>query len=185
MRTAALLVLVAPAIARAQAPIEFAVDSRASTITYRVVHKMHKVDGTSHQLEGKVRLLPDGKVQAMLRVPAASFDSGNVNRDAHMKEAVDAARYPTVELKAMGEGVSPASSYPATVDKTLKAQLSFHGIQQLIDVPVKLTFESATRVRAKTGFQVSLDAFKVERPSLMFIKVDDALEIAAEVLFTR
>ena len=34
------------------------------------------------------------------RAPLDSFDSGNSNRDEHMKEAVEAARYPLVELKA-------------------------------------------------------------------------------------
>ena len=98
---------------------------------------MHKVDGTSHKVEGKARLLPDGKAQVMVRAPAESFDSGNVNRDAHMKEAVEAAKYPWVELKALGEGVTAPATFPTTQKKTFKAQLTFHGIQQVFDLPVE------------------------------------------------
>jgi polyisoprenoid-binding protein YceI len=172
--------------AQAQAPaVELQVDRGHSSITYTLVHKLHKVDGTSHQLEGKARLLPDGKAQVMVRVPAASFDSGNVNRDEHMKETVEAARFPTVELKALGEGVTPPASFPATVTRTFKAQLAFHGQQKLFDLPVELTWEAPDRVRAHAQFPVSLDYFKVERPSLMFVKVEDELKIDAKLVFVK
>lgn len=180
-----LLVLLAAAVARAAAPGELEVDTKSSSLTYHLVHKMHKVDGVSHQVTGKARLLPDGRAQVMIRVPAQSFDSGNVNRDAHMKEVVEAARFPTVELKALGDGLTPPASFPATANKTFKAQLAFHGVEQVMQIPVALTWDSATRVRADASFTISLDAFKVERPSLMFIKVDDALKIDARLVFVR
>ena len=45
--------------------------------------------------------------------------------------------------------------------------------------------ESANRIRASASFAISLDSYKVERPSLMFVKVDDQLKIDAKTLFTR
>jgi polyisoprenoid-binding protein YceI len=188
MRTLTLfaLVAVASSVARAQAPAtELSVVPAESSITYHLVHKMHKVDGVSHKVEGKARLLPDGKAQVMVRVPAESFDSGNVNRDAHMKEAVDAARYPYVELKALGEGVTAPATFPTTQHKTFKAQLTLHGVQQLLELPVELTWQSPTKVSAATSFAISLDAYKVERPSLMFVKVDDELKLDAKLGFSR
>ena len=179
-------VLLAAAIARAQAPAtEFNVVPAESSITYHLVHKMHRVDGTSHKVEGKARLMPDGKAQVMIRVPSQSFDSGNVNRDAHMKEAVEAAKYPYVELKALGDGLTPPAQFPTTQKKTFKAQLSFHGVQQVFDLPVDVTWDAANKVHANTTFAISLDAYKVERPSLMFIKVNDALGIEAHLLFKK
>lgn len=182
----AVVVLAAAAVARAQAPAtELDVVPAGSSITYHLVHKMHKVDGTSRKLEGKARLMPDGKAQVMVRAPSESFDSGNVNRDAHMKEAVEAAKYPWVELKALGDGVKPPASFPTTEKKTFKAQLTFHGVQNVFDLPVELTWESPTKVRASTTFAISLDGYKVERPSLMFVKVDDQLKLDAKVAFSR
>ena len=171
--------------AHAQAAAEYTVDAKPSTLTYHLVHKMHKVDGVSHKVEGKARVTPDGKAQVMVRVPSESFDSGNVNRDAHMKESVEAAKYPWIELKALGEGVSPPSTFPTTQKKTFKAQLTFHGVQQLFDLPVDVTWESASKVRATATIAISLDAYKVERPSLMFVKVDDELKIDAKLTFTK
>jgi polyisoprenoid-binding protein YceI len=179
-------VLLAAALARAQAPAtEFNVVPAESSITYHLVHKMHKVDGTSHKVEGKARIMPDGKAQVMIRVPSQSFDSGNVNRDAHMKEAVEAAKYPYVELKALGEGLTPPAQFPTTQKKTFKAQLSFHGIQQVFDLPVDITWDAANKVHANTTFAISLDGYKVERPSLMFVKVDDELKLDAKLAFSR
>jgi polyisoprenoid-binding protein YceI len=163
---------------------DFAVDTAHSQAAYHLVHKMHEVTGVSKQCQGRARLA-DGKAQVMVRIPAQSFDSGNVNRDEHMKETVEAARFPNVELKALGEGITPPASFPSTTQAKLKGQLTFHGVPQLLELPVTLVWESPTRVRAQTKFNISLDAFKVERPSLMFIKVDDALELTADLLLTR
>ncbi|HEX8954506.1 MAG TPA: YceI family protein [Polyangia bacterium] len=179
-------VTAAAAVARAQAPAaELGVVPAESSITYHLVHKLHKIDGTSHKLEGKARITPDGKAQVLVRVPAESFDSANVNRDAHMKEAVEAAKYPWVEIKALGEGVTPPATFPTTQKKTFKAQLTFHGIQNVFDLPIDVTWESPTKVHASTTFPISLDGFKVERPSLMFVKVDDELKLDAKIAFSR
>jgi polyisoprenoid-binding protein YceI len=184
-RLAFLLVLAVGGAARAQAAADYAVDAKSSTLTYHLVHKMHKVNGVSHKLDGKARVTPDGKAQVMLRAPSESFDSGNVNRDAHMKESVEAAKFPFIELKALGEGLTPPSTFPTTQKKSFKAQLTFHGVQQVFEIPVELTWESASKVRAQAALTLSLDQFKVERPSLMFVKVDDELKIDAKVVFTR
>jgi hypothetical protein len=40
-------------------------------------------------------------------------------------------------------------------------------------------------VHASTTFAISLDNFKVERPSLMFVKVDDELKLDAKLAFAR
>lgn len=184
------LLLTVPAAAQAPAPAPaaaeiYSVTAGQSSLTYHLIHKLHKVDGVSKKVEGKAQLTPGGQVKVMVRAPVESFDSGDNNRDTHMKETVEAARHPTVELKAVGEGVTPPASYPATVKKTFKAQLLFHGVTKTMDIPVDITFESATRIKASSSFSISLDGFSVERPSLLFVKVNDDLKIDAAVTFTK
>jgi hypothetical protein len=177
-------VLCAASLAHAQAAA-FTLDGGESSVVYHITHKLHKVEARSKKLDGRAMLSPEGKAQVAVRVPVESFDSGNVNRDEHMKETVDAAKYPLVELKAIGAGVVPPASFPATEKKDFKIQLGFHGETRVFDVPVELTWESPTRVRASVSFNVSLDSYKVERPSLMFVKIDDALVIDAKLLFKK
>lgn len=172
------------AVAHAQVPDALSLDGKSSAVTYGMVHKLHKFEGTSHSADGKARLLPDGKVQVMVRVPVESFDSGNGNRDAHMKEVVEASRYSSIEVKAAGDVAVP-TTFPTTVEKTFKAQISFHGVQQVLDVPVKVIFESAQRIVTDARFAISLDGFKIERPSLMFVKCEDALTINAHLVWKR
>lgn len=178
------LALFSPSLARADA-IDFTVDAHDSSLTYHMVHKLHKVDGVSRALNGRARLLPDGKAQIMVRVPVATFDSGNVNRDAHMKEIVEAARFPDVELKAVGNDFAPPAKFPATLQKTISAQLTLHGVQHTFELPVTVTWESDHRVRVKATLAVSLDEYKIERPSLMFVKVEDRVLIDADVVLSK
>ena len=163
-------------------PVSFAVVSDQSTVAYRLVHKLHTVTGTTHHVEGAARILP-GAVQVEVRTAAASFDSGNVNRDAHMKEALEAARYPEVVLKALGPSLPVPPKFPTTATQAFRVQLTLHGVSQILDLSIELKWENPNRVRASAKFPVSLEAFHVERPSLMFVKVEDTVRIEADILF--
>lgn len=182
LAVAALLFGAAPAGADAPA-VNYA--AAEASISYQIVHKLHKFRGTSRKIEARGRILPDGKAQVMVRVPVESFDSGNANRDAHMKEAVEAARFAAVELKAAAEGVQVPDRFPATIEKKFSGELIFHGVKQPIEVPAQLTFESADRLKVGARFSISLDSFKVERPSLMFVKVDDAAAIEVTMVMKK
>ena len=187
MRTtlALLCTLLLAPLARADGTASFSVKSDESKVTYHIVHKFHKVDGVSKKVEGRVRMLPTGTAQIAIRVPVESFESGNVNRDEHMKETVDAARFPVVEVKAMGDGILMPTTFPTTMNRTMKAQVTFHGITQTLDIPVSIVFSAANKMVATTSFPISLDAYKVERPSLMFVKIDDAMKLDAALTLVQ
>jgi polyisoprenoid-binding protein YceI len=180
---AAALAQANPAPVQAAGAVNLSVRPDASTVTYHIVHKLHRVDGVSKRVEGRARVQAAGPTQVAIRIPVESFDSGNTNRDAHMKEAVEAARFPLVELKAVVDGLSVPDHFPASVQKTSHAQLTFHGITQSIDIPVTVRFDAADKVAVTASFSVSLDAYKVERPSLMFVKIDDAMKIDVQLAF--
>lgn len=165
--------------------VTLTVDKKESSLVYHLIHKLHRVDGKSKAVDGRARLVPGGSAQVMIRVPVESFDSENTNRDQHMKEAVEAEKYPNVELRALVEGFAMPTTFPTTIDKTVKAQVVFHGVTQTLDVPIKIVVEAANRVRATASFSLSLDSFKVERPSLMFVKVNDKLDMDAVLVFTK
>ena len=187
MRLVLLLALVSTtSFVHADAPVgnlKLSVAADASSVTYHLVHKLHKFDGVSKHVEGRALVQPGGPTQVAIRVPVESFDSGNTNRDAHMKEVTEVVQYPNVEIKAAGDGIVVPTTFPTTIQKMWKAQVSFHGVVQAMELPVTVKFEAADRVVATTSFQLSLDAFKVERPSLMFVKVDDALKVDATLTF--
>jgi len=153
---------------------------RQGTLTYTVVHKLHEVHGTSRQLEGRALAQPDGNVRVQVRAKVASFDSGNSNRDAHMREATHDAAHPYAEVKGTMSGVRLPLNGPQ--DTTLHATVELNGEKQVRDVPVKLEPANGG-VRVTFSFPISLDGFKVERTELLLIKVDDKAMIAGDLQF--
>ena len=157
----------------------YTVDAAKSSIGFTLIHKMHTVKGEAKKgVEGKAKV-SDGGSQVAVRAAVTNFDSGNANRDAHMMEVIEAAKFPSVELKAVADVKAP-SVFPSKAAALLRGQLTFHGVTQPVEVKVELAWDSAKTLRVTGKFPVSLEAHKVERPSLMFVKVDDSVEIAVD-----
>ena len=153
---------------------------REGSLTYTVVHKLHEVRGTTRALEGRAHLLPDGSGRVQVRAQVASFDSGNSNRDEHVREVTHQALHPYATVKGTLSGL--AVPLAAAAEVTLHATVELNGVKQAAEIPVKLTREGA-RVRAQFAVPLSLEAFRIERPELLFVKVDDRLLLSGDLLF--
>ncbi len=162
----------------------YAVDASASSLTYDVVHKLHQVHGESRAVEGRALLGPDGALQVMVRVPVASFRSGDANRDEHMLEVVGAAAHPNVVFKATGHVDVPAA-LSATVSVPVRGEIELHGVRQAASFPVTVQFSEDGTVRARASFSTSLDGYGIERPSLLFVKIDDGCAIGVDFRLRR
>ncbi|MCA1828015.1 MAG: YceI family protein, partial [Myxococcales bacterium] len=75
-----------------------AFDLREGTLTYTVVHKLHEVKGTSRELQGRA-VLQGGTLKVQVRATVASFDSGNGNRDEHVREVTHEPVHPFAQVK--------------------------------------------------------------------------------------
>jgi polyisoprenoid-binding protein YceI len=180
MRRVLLAVFLAAA-AHAQQPQPVTLALTQGTLRYTVVHKLHEVTGTTHELEGLARLTPGAPTLVQVRAPIKSFDSGNSNRDAHMREATHEPLHPIAEVK----GTLPPIALPldGARDLTLDARVELNGVQRKEAIPVHLEPAGARGVHGTFSFPISLDAFGVERPELLLIKIDDRAVIAGDVLF--
>ena len=161
-------------------PVGQLLELREGTLTYTVVHKLHEVRGTTRQVEGRALAQPDGTVRVQVRAKVASFDSGNSNRDEHMREVTHEHVHPYVEVKGTLSGVN--LPLRQVQEATLHATVELNGEKQTQDVLVKLEPAEAG-ARATFSFPFSLDAFKVERPELLLIKVNDRATIAGDLRF--
>lgn len=168
----------------ARADTLLAVDKDASKLEYTIVHKLHTVEATSNKVDGKVLLKPDGTVLVQMVAPVASFVSGSSGRDEHMQETMESSKYPNVGFKGRAS-ITPPSSYPATVKVDVKGELDFHGRKKEETVPVEVTFNSATEAHAKATFNVSLDKYEVDRPSLLLVKINDDCKIDLDLVLKQ
>lgn len=159
-------------LAAVPSPRVFTVEPGQSRLTYSFDHALHEVRGESVSIEAKLMLWPDGKTQLMVRTPVASFKSGDANRDVHMQEVIEAAQHPYVILKAvirLPEQPRPPGPWPLQ----FKGQLDFHGHKQMENIALKAQLTNESAVVVTGSFVVSLEKYKVERPSLLFLKLND------------
>lgn len=158
--------------------------STASVIHYTGTAPLHDWTGTSQRAEGRFVLNPNrpDSSRAVIRVPVASFDSGNDRRDRGMRDVTEADTYPFVTFR--GTDFTPAiwgrgaSGYRGTWAVT--GTLTFHGqTHPVADTARVEVTDDSVRVRAQ--FPVSLTRFGVERPGFMGLTVGDTIRIDAQL----
>lgn len=163
-------------------PTVLVVDAGQSSVSYTVENALHAVVATSTEVEGKLALLPDGRLQVMVRAPVKSFDSQNSNRDAHMLEVMDAATHPYVVFKGVAQAFELPTTFPSTLKLDMRGELDFRGRKHPETVEVELTFASANELRALARFDVSLTRYEVPLPSVVFVKLKDRCTVSIDLL---
>lgn len=175
-----LLLALSSFIPRALAPKKLMVDKSKSTVTYSMVHPMHKWDGVSHDVNAAMVYDEEAKqVQSVaVAIRVASFDSQNQNRDSHMVEVLDGIKYPNVtfssqEIKANADGTL-----------TVSGKLTFHNVTKPITVQVTRR-DVGNQLLMNGKFDLKLTDYAVERPSLLGIATEDQFTLAFALAFTK
>jgi hypothetical protein len=155
-------------------------DLKEADLRYTVVHKLHTVHARCRTAEGKAVVASGGPSKVQVRAKVACFDSGDSNRDAHMREVTHEPVHPQVTVKGSVEALPFPLAGP--VERTLSAKVELAGESQSVAIPITLA-PDGERLRGSFKFAVSLDGFKVERPSLLFIKLEDSLAVEGDLVF--
>ena len=156
--------------------------SGSGTVEYRLVHKFHKMIGISKAMAVRGTVDVSG-LKVMARAQVGTFDSDNSNRDSHMMETLEAEKYPWVAVRAALPGFKLPTS-AGTIKVTVQASVELHGVA--VNHPIDITLETkdSTHFHASFEFSESLTAHKIERPSLLFVAVDDLITIAGKAEVT-
>jgi polyisoprenoid-binding protein YceI len=161
------------------------VDSAESVIDYTGSAPLHDWTGTSRDVRGRFVLDPDrpDSSRAVIRVPVASFDSGNDRRDRKMREVTEAKQYPIVEFRMTDlDAVQWGRASEGHAGRwEVAGELRFHGRTHPVETTadVRITEE---QVRVRTKFAISLTRFEVERPSLLWASIGDKIRIDARLV---
>ena len=148
-----------------------------SSITYRINHPMHHIEATSKDGWFRVEVDPGKKEikSVKAQVDVMTFDSGNSNRDSHALEVVESIKYPDVTFTSTSITQNADSIF-------VTGKLTFHGVAG--DVLMKgVVSWSDNKLNVQGGFDISITAYKMERPSLLFVPVDDELRFSVKVAF--
>jgi hypothetical protein len=154
----------------------------SGSVEYQLVHKFHKFVGISKAMAVRGTVDAAG-LKVMARAQVSTFDSDNTNRDEHMMETVEGAKYPWAAVRAALPGFKLPTS-PGTTKITVPAAVELHGVS--VNHPIDLTLETKDGVHFQLRFEFveSLTAHKIERPSLLFVAVDDAITIVGKAEVT-
>ena len=148
-----------------------------SSATYLLVHPMHEIEATSKEVVYTASLNPDTKtIQTVTAaVDVTSFDSGNSNRDSHAMEVVDAMSFPEVTFTSTSI-VQQGNSL------IVGGKLTFHGVTNEVTATAIPEWGS-DKLIVHAIMPISLTAFKVERPALLFVPVHDTLKFTLTAAF--
>jgi polyisoprenoid-binding protein YceI len=152
IRSLALFALVILPLA-AQAETEtFVIDKNHSSATFKVRHMMANVIGQFRDISGTVNVDRENpeKSSVEFTIQAASIDTGNTNRDEHLRSAdfFDVTKFPTITFKSTSIASKGNNLYDVTGDFTL------HGVTKRITLPVQFLGFGKTARGEKAGFSI-------------------------------
>jgi len=148
-----------------------------SSMTYRIVHPLHKIEATSKDVVYDLEADPAAHTFTHVSgtVDVTTFDSGNSNRDSHAMEVIDAIDYPDASFDG-GSFVQRGDSLYAC------GKITFHGITKDVTIAA-VPHWSEGKLEVDGSFSLSLTEFKIDRPSLLMIPVEDALNFTFTAVF--
>lgn len=150
-----------------------------STLTYHVSHPLHQTDGVSHAARGK-GVCHDGQCDFLVAVPVKSFDSGDSNRDLHMRQVTKGAEFPMVAVRTrLPENDSKAATIYADLEIQFAGQTAHYK-----QVAFQLTFQGS-EIKITGTIPATLSDFKIEPPTLLTLPVKNEIPIHVEMTWHR
>ncbi len=172
-----ILSLLIPASVISAQPQKYEAVKDESFITYKLTHPLHEVEGVSR--ESLCLIYADPKTReiknVLVKVAVASFNSGNSNRDSHAMEVIDAISDPNATFLSTGVESNGDSL-------KVYGKLTFHGVTKDILINAAADW-SGNKLIINGSFNISLTEFKVDRPSLLLIPVNDTLRFTLKQVF--
>ncbi|MCX7782569.1 MAG: YceI family protein [Meiothermus sp.] len=149
---------------------QYAIEGR---VTYAASYNLGRWEGANTSVRGTVRWNNQtGEASGQVCVELGRFDSGNPLRDADARGVFDVNRFPQscLELERLVQ---------TGEDAVLSGTLEISGTRRAVRISGKLTREGNS-YRFAGGFNTSFSEWKLNPPSLLFLRVNDPLEVRLE-----
>ena len=152
IRTVLVTALMATPLLAQNAPETWTVDKGHSSATFKVRHMMANVTGMFREFAGNINIdrADPARSSVEFTIQAASIDTGNANRDEHLRspDFFDAAKFPTITFKSTAVSAKSANEFDVTGDLTM------HGVTRRVTLPVSFLGFGKTARGEKGGFEI-------------------------------
>lgn len=142
---------------------------------------------TLHDFEGEVPPVPltlhqdeKGGWSAEVGVPVSGIDTGIERRNANMREMLDATDHP--EIRGRFQAIDPEEVRGSGV---LPFVLVIRDQERPVEAHVSNWQQDESRASFDADFDVSLEAFQLEAPGVLFIRVGDVVHVTVHVTLER
>ena len=127
--------------------------------------------GKSRQLHGTINV-SDSTVKFYL--PLKTLKTGNGMRDRHMRNTLEADKYPKAIFS--GRIVNKLPSNGNSKKVRVKGEFTIHGITRQIVINGKVSRQREQLI-VEASFPVKITEYEMERPGFLFMTVNDKHEI--------
>ena len=142
-----------------------------SLITYFGVHYLHKWEGSTSDVKGVVSYDKNiDQYECSISVPLNTFSSGNDNRDSNMLIYCKAFDFPNINFQSTSIKVNESTL-------EIEGKIEFAGEEKEIKTNAKLNRLDNNLFAIEGELDILLSEFKVERPSLLFVEIEDLVKI--------
>ena len=142
-----------------------------SLITYFGVHYLHKWEGSTSDVKGIVSYDKNiDQYECSISVPLSTFSSGNDNRDSNMLVYCKAFDFPNINFQSTSIKVNESTL-------EIEGKIEFAGEEREIKTNAKLNSLDNNLFAIEGELDILLSEFKVERPSLLFVEIEDLVKI--------
>ena len=142
-----------------------------SLITYFGVHYLHKWEGSTSDVKGVVSYDKNiDQYECSISVPLSTFSSGNDNRDSNMLVYCRSFDFPNINFQSTSIKVNESTL-------EIEGKIEFAGEEKEIKTNAKLNRLDNNLFAIEGELDILLSEFKVERPSLLFVEIEDLVKI--------
>ena len=143
----------------------------SSLVTYFGNHVLHKWEGSTSDVQGVV-LFNEVKNQyeCNISIPLSTFSSGNDSRDSNMLIYCKAFDFPNISFQSTSIKVKKSRL-------EIEGKIEFAGEEKEIITNAKLNRLDNNLFAIDGELDILLSEFKVERPSLLFVEIEDLVNI--------
>jgi polyisoprenoid-binding protein YceI len=132
----------------------YAVDPVHSNVAFTIRHLVSKVTGKFDDFSGTVNVDPKKLATSSVEfaIKVASIDTGNGDRDKHLKSGdfFDAEKYPEITFKSSSVKATGKDKY------SVAGTLTMHGVSKQVVLPVEFGgFGKDMQGNEKAGFELS------------------------------